>query len=114
MERKASLRRIAYTLVFIFLSLFSISSLHAEHPAWPAKDSAARPFRILTHGKQITIRSQQPMHSIMVWTARGHRVVEQKDLNAQDFNFTVTVNEKIFFVMIRMKSGQTYSEKIGI
>lgn len=111
MQRKASLRWIVYVLLFICLGQMSTLTLQA---AVPAGDSLAKPFRILTHGRQITIRSQQPMHSIMVWTARGHRVVEQKDLNAQDFNFTVTVNEKIFFVMIRMKNGQTYSEKIGI
>lgn len=111
MQRKASLKWIVYVLVFICLGQMSPLNLQA---AVPVGDSIAKPFRILTHGRQITIRSQQPMHSIMVWTARGHRVVEQKDLNAQDFNFTVTVNEKIFFVMIRMKNGQTYSEKIGI
>lgn len=114
MQRKVSLKWIVYVLVFICLSQMNASSVQAALPGIAVGDSLAKPFRILTHGRQITIRSQQPMHSIMVWTARGHRLVEQKDLNAQDFNFTVTVNEKIFFVMIRMKNGQTYSEKIGI
>lgn len=114
MQRKISLRWVFYLLIFICLSQMNVANTYAAYPGRSVADSAAKPFRILTHGKEITIRSQQTMNSVLVWTARGHRVVEQKDLNAQDFSFTVTVNEKIFFVMIRMKNGQTYSEKIGI
>jgi len=43
-----------------------------------------------------------------------YRILEHKDVNASDYNFRITVNEKIFFVMLQMADGKVYSEKIGI
>jgi hypothetical protein len=75
---------------------------------------ATNPFRILTSGKLITIKSTKDIKTIMVWTASGHRIVEQKDVNAATYSFRVSVNEKIFFVMLRLADGKIYSEKIGV
>ena len=36
--------------------------------------------------------------NIMVWTSGGHRIIEEKNLNANNYNFRITVNEKIFFI----------------
>jgi hypothetical protein len=72
------------------------------------------PFKVLTSGKLITIKSSKNIKSIMVWTASGHRIVEQKDVNASTYNFRISVNEKIFFVMLRLIDGKIYSEKIGV
>lgn len=74
----------------------------------------AKPYRILTSGKLITIKSTKDIKNIMVWTSGGHRIVEQKDVNADNYSFRVTVNEKILFVMVQLNDGKVYSEKIGM
>ena len=50
----------------------------------------------------------------MVWTSGGDRILEQKDINASSYNFRISVSEKIFFIMVRLVDGKTYSEKIGV
>ena len=82
----------------------------------PAKstENFARPYRILTSGKQITIKSSKTIESIMVWTSGGNRVHEQKDINAALYSFRITVNEKVFFIRVHLADGNTYSEKIGV
>ncbi len=72
------------------------------------------PFRILTSGKQISIKSSKDIKTVMVWTASGHRIVEQKEVNASTYNFRINVNEKVFFVMLQLSDGKIYSEKIGV
>ena len=72
------------------------------------------PFRILTSGKQIIIKSNKNIKSIMVWTASGHRIVEQKDINTSTYNFRPSIDEKIFFVMLQLVDGKIYTEKIGV
>ena len=77
----------------------------------------ALPFKVLTSGKRITIQSKNANNNIkrlMVWTATGHRIVEQKDLEANNYSFTMPVNEKIFFLMVEMKNGKRFTEKFGV
>lgn len=102
---KATLR-LSFLLVIIH-SLFLIS--HAQ----PAGDKA-KPYRILTAGRQVTVKSSQPIQSLMVWTSGGHRILEQKNIDAGNYTFRVDVKEKVFFVMIRLKNGKVFSEKIGV
>ena len=78
------------------------------------KDSTAKPYKILTSGKQITVKSTKNIKSVMVWTASGHRIVEQKDVNSTSYSFTVTVNEKYYFVMIQYEGQKPFTEKIGV
>jgi hypothetical protein len=78
------------------------------------KESAAKPYRILTSGKTVTIRSAKNIKSVMVWTSAGHRIIEEKNLNTGNYTFRVTVNEKLFFLMVQLIDGKTYSEKIGV
>lgn len=74
----------------------------------------AKPYRILTSGKQVTIKSTRDIKSVMAWTAGGHRIVEQKDINASNYSFRVTVQQKFVFVMVQMTDGKVFSEKIGV
>ena len=74
----------------------------------------SRPYRILTNGKTVTIKSVKNIKSLMVWTSGGHRIIEEKNLNTSNYNFRVTVNEKLFFIMVQLADGKTYSEKIGV
>jgi hypothetical protein len=75
---------------------------------------AAKPYRIQTSGKQITIKSTKDIKSIIIWTAGGHRIVEHKDVNNPVYSFRITVREKIFFLRLQLKDGKTYSEKFGV
>jgi hypothetical protein len=100
------------------LILFSLS-IAVPVTAQPFKTSvkeikSAKPFKILTSGKRITIQSKQNISSVIVWTAGGHRLVEQKDINATSYTFNITVPEKIFFVRVDMGDGKMYSQKIGV
>ncbi len=74
----------------------------------------AKPYRLLTAGKQITLKSTKEIKSVLVWTASGHRILEQREVNASYFNFKIEVNEKLFFLMIQLGDGKVYTEKIGI
>lgn len=51
---------------------------------------------------------------VMVWTASGHRIVEAKEIKTSVYSFTITVKEKIFFMMIETTDRKIYSEKIAI
>jgi hypothetical protein len=76
-------------------------------------EKASRPYRILTNGKTVTIKSVKNIRNLMVWTSDGHRIIEEKNLNTNNYNFRVTVN-KLFFVMVQLADGKTYSEKVGV
>ncbi|MBN8864836.1 MAG: hypothetical protein J0H92_15795 [Sphingobacteriales bacterium] len=97
--------------------LLPLGSIVAQPVYKPAKDSVvkAKPYKLLTAGKQITIRSNTTnILSVMVWTSGGHRVLEQKDINAASYQFRISVNASAYFMMIRMADGKSYSEKIGV
>ena len=82
-------------------------------PKLPAAKTENKPFRILTSGQRITIQSSQDIQRIMAWTTNGHRIVEQTSPNSP-YSFTVPNTEKFLFVMIQLKNGKYYTEKIGI
>ena len=113
-----SIVRKAILLSLIAGAPFIISA----QPDTPAKESprssteieANKPYRILTTGKTVTIRSAKNIKSVMVWTSAGHRIIEEKNLNTGNYTFRVTVNEKLFFLMVQLIDGKTYSEKIGV
>lgn len=103
------IRRLAFILLF--------SGLFCMAFAQPENDFSkkfAKPYRILSTGKQITVKSTEDIKSIMVWTSSGHRIIEQKEVNASSFSFRVNVNERIFFVMLELKGNKRYTEKIGV
>jgi len=100
-------------------SLFCISCfMHAQVKQTPKSEitipSPAKPFKVLTNGKQITIQSKQNLRSLMVWTASGHRFVEVKALTSNSYSFTVPAKEKIFYMMIETAEGKRFTEKMGV
>ena len=86
-----------------------------ESPKPVTKTSvSAKPFKVLTNGKQITIQSKQNLKSIMVWTASGHRFVEEKELKTNAYSFLVPSKETVFFIMIETAEGKRFTEKMGV
>ena len=79
-----------------------------------AKLASAKPFKVLTNGKQITIQSKQNLRSLMVWTASGHRFVEEKELTTNSYSFTVPAKENIFYIMLETAEGKRFTERMGV
>jgi hypothetical protein len=104
----AATRRTLALLLFSALFLFT----QAQSSSFPGNDP--KPYRILTSGKQVTVKSTKDIKTVMVWAASGHRIVEQKEVNATSFSFRIGVNEKVFFVMLELKGEERYTEKIGV
>ncbi len=100
----SSFRRLA-AVIILSLSFLALS-------AQSKKES--KPYKVLNSGKQITIKSSKNIQHVMLWTSSGHRVVEQREINAGSFTFIIPINEKIFFLMVGLQGGKIYTEKIGI
>lgn len=104
-------------LALLSLSLY-ISTAYAQtsgNSYEPSFKKAAKPFKILTSGKQITIKSTKDIKTIMVWTASGHRIVEQTQVNAASFSFNISGSrERIFFVMVQFEGQKPVTEKFGV
>ena len=98
--------------VAILSLLFLVSQAQSDND-WPPKKEI-KPYKVLTSGKQVTIKSNKDIRHIMVWTIGGNRVVEQKDINTNSYSFTIPVNQKTFFLMIGLEGGKIYTEKIGV
>ena len=100
------------------LAVVSLSLCMAAAQAQPLNDdpakAEAKPYKILTSGKQVTIKSTKDIKHIMLWTNGGNRLVEQKEINASSYTFTIPVEGKYFFLMVGMMNGKIYTEKIGI
>src|SRR6185503_20347092 len=76
--------------------------------------TSAKPYKVLTNGKQITIQSKQNIKSLMVWTSSGHRIVEEKELKTDSYSFTIPSKEKVCFAVIETMEGKRFTEKIGV
>ncbi len=105
-----SIRRL---LAIVTLSLLVFVSQAQSDSNLPLK-TETKPYKILTAGKQITIKSTKDIKHIMLWTTSGNRVVEQKDINKTSLTINIPVNQKAFFIMIGLVGGKIYTEKIGI
>jgi hypothetical protein len=97
--------------IIAFLLLFFFASAQAGNEP---SDREIKPYRIYTSGKQITVKSSKDIKSVMVWTASGHRIVEERGIDASSYSFTVGMNEKVFFVMLELQGDKRYTEKIGV
>ena len=109
------IRKIA---VIAFFTCFVGSSM-AQDPGpknklSPAERSDSKPFLVLTNGKQITIQSNKNINKIIVWTASGNRFVEQSNIEASSYNFTIPPKEKFVFMMLELQGGKRFTEKIGV
>jgi len=110
-----TIRKIAAIAVFACIVSFS----QAQDPGPKNKSSAAektisKPFRILTNGQRITIQSNKDISKIIVWTASGNRFVEQTNIEASSYNFTVPSKDRYVFMMLELEGGRRYTEKIGV
>ncbi|MBP8114084.1 MAG: hypothetical protein KAY50_01945 [Chitinophagaceae bacterium] len=95
------------------VAVATLSLLFFVSQAQPEKQ-IVKPYKILTSGKQITIKSTKDINHIMLWTTGGYRVVEQKDINKASYTFNIPVNQKTFFLMIGLVGGKIYTERIGL
>lgn len=98
--------------VILFSLLVISSSAQANIINDPVK--TPRPYKILTSGRQLTIKSTKNIKHVMLWTMNGNRVVEHKEINNQNCVIDIPVNQKAFFMMIALNDGKTYTEKIGL
>ena len=100
------------------LAAVSFSLLYIVSLAQPGNNekttSETRPYKILTSGRQITIKSNRNIQHVMLWTTSGYRVVEQKKINNNTIVINITVSQKTFFLMIGLSDGKIYTEKVGI
>ena len=74
----------------------------------------AKPYRVLTTGKQITIRSTQSIRNVLVWTSDGNRILEQRDINTSTYSFKLSLGERVYFMMVELVNGKRYSEKLAV
>ena len=105
-------RRLVTIIVITLLSVFTYAQ-----PFPASQEEAAKvnkPYKILTSGKQVTVKSLKSIKSIMVWTASGHRIVEEREVNTSSYSFTINSGEKIFFLMIQVEGSKPFTEKIGV
>ncbi len=101
-------------LATLFLAIALLFLPVVQLLANPGKGKPAKPFRIHMSGKQVTIKCSKDIKSLMVWTSGGHRLVEQKDIDAGNFTFKVDVKASTLYLMLRFSDDKTYSEKIGL
>jgi hypothetical protein len=102
------MKAIQRLLAMLCLLLLAINS-----PAQEIKKET-KPYKILTAGRQLTIKSIKTIDHVMLWTTGGNRVVEQKGINSTSFNITIPVNRNTFYLMIGLANGKIYTEKIGV
>lgn len=103
-----------HAVITMIASLILLAQVQPAIARASLDTGAGKPYKILTSGKQITIKSSRDIKNVMVWTASGHRVVEQRDINASSFTFTVNINEKFFFLMVQYEGKKPFTEKIGV
>jgi hypothetical protein len=102
-------RLIAVSVLSVFLFVSKV-----QPAAGQAVKKETPPYQVITTGKQISIKSNRNIRHVMLWTSSGHRVVEQRDINAASYTFTIPVDEKIFYLMLGLGDGKIYTEKIGM
>ena len=100
------------------MAIVSLSVMVAAVQAQPTTNEVpkkeAKPYKLLSSGRQITIKSNKNIMHVMLWTTSGYRVVEQKEINNNSFVVNIPVNQKTFFLMIGLSDGKIYTEKIGV
>lgn len=105
----SAIRRLYATAFLSFLFFVS-----GAQPGNVPVNKENKPYKVLTSGKQITIKSTKEIIHVMLWTTGGYRVVEQKEINNSSYTFTIPVNQKTFYLMIGLAGDKIYTEKIGL
>ena len=106
----SSVRRLLAALVLSASFVVAGAQSNNEYPA--KKENP--PYKVITSGKRITIKSSKAIQHVMLWTTDGNRVAEHKQINANTFTLNTGVNQKTFFLMIGLEGGKIYTEKIGL
>ena len=96
----------------IIILSFIVITLDAQ-PAEP-ENAGPKPYKILSAGKQLTIKATKNIKQVMLWTTTGNRLIEQRQINNSSYSFTVPLNHKAYYLMIGLHDGKIYTEKIGI
>ena len=99
------LRRLSAILFLLFFSV----DLSAQSNA-----KTNKPYKVLTNGREITVKSNKNLKYVMIWTTGGNRVVEQKNINDNNLQITLPIYRKAFFLMVCLEDGKVYTEKIGL
>jgi len=107
------IKSIPKVIIFFLLSLLFISS-HAQQVTDNMQKKETKPYKVFTSGKQITIKSTKEIKHVMLWTNSGDRLVEQREINAPSYSFTIPINGRFFFLMVGLTNGKIYTEKIGL
>jgi len=94
-------------------AMLLLSVLFIAGEAQPVKKET-KPYKVLTTGRQLTIKSTKSIQNVMLWTTGGDRVVEQKSINNNSITIDIPINRKAFFLMVEFSNGKVYTEKIGI
>jgi hypothetical protein len=112
----SSLRKFSlffFSLPVVLMSLAQAATLppstHRDTPSIKIE----RPYKLLTTGHKITIQSSQPIKRILGWTASGHRFVENNNVDGTSCSFELPASERIGFVMVQLKDGRHWTEKVG-
>ena len=111
---KPFIRKAILAVALINVSYFLQAQSKLSSKSEVTTVASPKPFKVLTNGKQITIQSKQNLKSLMVWTASGHRIVEEKDLTTNAYSFTIPAKEKVFFIVIETADGKRFTEKMGV
>ena len=107
------MKALSRLLAVASLSIFVIAS-QAQPVNEISVKKETKPYKVLTSGKQITIKSTKDISHVMLWTNGGNRLVEQREINANSYSFTIPINGKFFFLMVGLVNGKIYTEKIGL
>ncbi|MEQ1676404.1 MAG: hypothetical protein ABL876_06880 [Chitinophagaceae bacterium] len=107
------LKAINRLMAVAFLTLLMFASQAQPAADIPAKKET-KPYKVLTSGKQITIKSNKEIKHVMLWTNGGNRLVEQREINSNSYTFTIPINGSYFFLMVGLADGKIYTEKIGL
>lgn len=100
------------------IAVLSLLLITVHSPAQPANNEPLKPepkpYKVLSNGKQFTVKSAKTISHVMVWTAGGDRVVEQKNIQQSSFSFSIPVKGNYYFLMVGLENGKIYTEKIGV
>src|SRR5689334_18880699 len=98
-----SVRKLFAVFVIICLSSLSYAQSAPAIEATIIKED--KPYKILTSGKQVTVKSSKEIKSVMVWTSSGHRIIEEKAVNSTSYSFNLKIPEKVYFIMIQFEGS---------
>ncbi len=100
----SSIRRLCAVLIISLTFLAADAQPTVENP----------PYKVITSGKKITIKSSKAIQHVMIWTTDGNRVAEHKEINSTSFSLYLPVSQKNVFLMVGLNNGKVYTEKLAI